>query len=200
MSNTDVKKWFPMRVTYGRIERMMRMEQLLKAEQIECFLPVRYEFKKTEDWDVRKELVPAINGLIFVHASQEELTNLKMTRADFEPLRYTTNHLATSVDDRLLTVPDREMENFMKVASIQDDRVVFLDYNEFIAQPGKRVMVTDGDFAGAVGTIKRIKKSQCVVVQVEGVAAVAITFVPKAWLQELSDEDYQEKLAGDIRG
>ena len=49
-------------------------------------------------------------------------------------------------------------------------------------KPGRHVLITDGDFKGAEGVIKRIKKRQCVVVQIEGIAAVAITFVPSAWL------------------
>ena len=87
-------------------------------------------------------------------------------------------------------VPHRRLmpaiRNLIFVHSSQDDRVQFLEYNhEFLAKPGKRVRVTDGDVKGSEGIIRRIKKNQCVVVQVEGVAAVAITFVPSAWLEEI---------------
>jgi len=47
--------------------------------------------------------------------------------------------------------------------------------------------VTDGDFAGVEGTIKRVKKNKCVVVQIENVAAVAIAFLPAAFLETLED-------------
>lgn len=188
--------WYPMRVAYGRPERMRRIGEQLSEEGIEYFLPMRLEIQKTADWDVCKDYVPAIQGLIFVHASQEQLTALKMTRRDFEPMRYVTNHVAESGLDRILVVPDRQMENFMKVASIRDGRVVILDYTEFLAEPGKRVRVTQGEFEGSVGTIKRIKKSQCVVVQIEGVAAVAIAFVPSSWLEELSEADYLQFMHG----
>ena len=177
--------WFPMRITYGRNERMFRFKEQLDAEGLENFLPLRYQYDKTEDWDVRQELVPAVHGLIFIRSTRQKLTELKMTRREFEPMHYMTNQLREDENERILTVPDRQMENFMRVASVRDGRVVFLDYTEFIAKPGKRVRITDGDFKGAEGVIKRIKKSQCVVVQIEGVAAVAITFVPSAWLEEI---------------
>jgi transcription antitermination factor NusG len=44
------------------------------------------------------------------------------------------------------------------------------------------VRVNEGHFAGVEGVIKRIRKNKHVVVQIEGVAAVAITFVPASYL------------------
>ena len=48
--------------------------------------------------------------------------------------------------------------------------------------------MVEGDFAGVEGTIKRVKKNKCVVVQIENVAAVAIAFLPAAFLLPLDDE------------
>ena len=55
---------------------------------------------------------------------------------------------------------------------------MFLDNNAFINKVGQRVKVNDGFFAGVEGVIKRINKNKRVVVQLEGLAAVAIAFVP----------------------
>ena len=74
------------------------------------------------------------------------------------------------------------MENFMRVASAESDNVIFLDYKDFIGKEGKRVRINEGTFAGVEGVIKRIKKNTHVVVQIEGVAAVAIAFVPSSYL------------------
>jgi len=175
-------EWFPMRITYNR---ELKIKNSLDQEGIENFIPMHYEFEKTSDWNVKKTLVPAIRGLIFVHSSQQELTRLKMYNPDFEPMHYTTNHFSETQYDRILRVPDRQMENFMRVAAIQDERIAYLEMNEYLLKPGRRVRITEGDFKGAEGIIKRIKKRQCVVVQIEGVVAVAITFVPSAWLEEI---------------
>ncbi len=56
--------------------------------------------------------------------------------------------------NEILQVPDKQMDNFMRVASIKDDRVMFLDNNKFINKVGQRVKVTDGYFAGVEGVIK----------------------------------------------
>jgi hypothetical protein len=173
--------WFPMRVTYGREETV---KKALDHDGVDNFLPMREEWIYDDNHIPHRCLKPAIRNLIFIHSSQEQITQLKMYGREYQSLRYMSNVFSES--DKILTVPDRQMDNFIRVASVQDDRVRFLEYNhEFLAKPGKRVRVIDGDFKGSEGTIRRIKKNQCVVVQVEGVAAVAITFVPSAWLEEI---------------
>jgi len=71
------------------------------------------------------------------------------------------------------------------VASAGHDKVRFLEYGDFLTQPGRRVRVTDGYFAGVEGVIKRIKNNKHVVVQIDGVAAVAIAYIPKQSLQAI---------------
>ena len=171
--------WYPMRVTYGREEAV---KKVLDQDQVENFLPMQEEWVFDEKRVPHRRLMPAIRNLIFIHSSQDQITQLKMYRREYQSLRYMMNVFSDT--NSILTVPDRQMDNFIRVASVQDDRVQFLEYNqEFLAKPGKRVRVTDGDFKGCEGIIRRIKKNQCVVVQVEGIAAVAITFVPTAWLE-----------------
>ena len=179
--------WYPMRVAYDRGDRVLVIRDALKARGIEHFLPMRWQYTKG-DFDARKKLVPAINGLIFIRASRYVITELKR-QSGFEALRYWMDQTkGPDAEDRILTVPDVQMLNFMKVASKEGDDVVYLQYNEqFLDKPGKRVRITQGDFAGCTGTIRRIKKRQCVVVQVDHVTAVAIAFVPPTWLEELKD-------------
>ena len=172
--------WFPMRVTY---HREMKIKNLLDELGVECFLPMHYELVETKTGGKKRVLSPAIHNLIFVRSTQEYLTQLKMCREEFAPMRYMMKR-SVSGDSRseILQVPDRQMDNFMRVASVQDDRVMFLNNNAFINKVGQRVKVTDGYFAGVEGVIKRINKNKRVVVQLEGVAAVAIAFVPTSQL------------------
>lgn len=177
---SSVLHWFPMRVTY---HREMKIKALLDELGVECFLPMHYELVETKSGGKKRVLLPAIHNLIFVRSTQEYLTNLKMCRDDFSPMRYMMKRsLSTDAKSEILQVPDVQMNNFMRVASVQDDRVIFLDNNEFIKKVGQRVKVVDGFFSGVEGVIKRINKNKRVVVQLEGVAAVAIAFVPACQL------------------
>ena len=177
-SNKDIR-WYPMRVTY---HRELRIKEQLDALGIDSFVPMHHDLADSFD-SPRKILVPAIHNLIFVHASQEVLTRLKMHRKEFEPMRYMTK---TSADGHkeLLYVPDRQMEDFMRVASAQEESVIFLDIRDS-ANMGRRVRITAGRFKGIEGVIKRIKKNKYFLVQIDGVAAVAITYVPADCLESI---------------
>jgi len=180
IGESSVLHWFPMRVTY---HREMKIKALLDELGVECFLPMHYELVETKSGGKKRVLLPAIHNLVFVRSTQEYLTNLKMYRDDFAPMRYIMKRsLSTDAKSEILQVPDVQMNNFMRVASVQDDRVIFLDNNEFIKKVGQRVKIVDGFFSGVEGVIKRINKNKKVVVQLEGVAAVAIAFVPASQL------------------
>ena len=176
------RAWYPMRVTYGR---EVKVKEALDNLGIENFLPMHYELVDPGDGNKRRMLVPAIHNLIFIHDSREDITRLKTTKREFQPLRYITKHFAESIDDNILTVPDSQMQNFIRVASVQDDSVMFLETGDYINKIGQRVQITEGYFAGVEGVVKRIKKNKHVVVQLEGLAAVAITYVPATCLREI---------------
>lgn len=175
------KEWFPMRVTY---QRELKMKSQLDELGIENFVPMQYEVNN-QGGRSKYELVPAIHNLIFVRSTQENLTLLKMTREGLAPLRYMMKPAEDGNGQEIIRVPDRQMEDFIRVASAGHDKVRFLEYGDFLTQPGRRVRVTDGYFAGVEGVIKRIKNNKHVVVQIDGVAAVAIAYIPKQSLQAI---------------
>lgn len=180
MATNEGIHWFPMRVTY---HRELKIKTLLDKSNIENFIPMRYELVETKNEGKKRVLMPAIHNLVFVHSTQETLTRLKMTHTEFSPMRYMMKKsLIDSKRSEIIIVPDDQMNNFIRVASVQDDRVIFLNYEELNNNTGKRVKIIDGYFAGVEGTIKRINRNKRVVVQIEGVAAVAIAFVPASCL------------------
>ena len=190
----DPKMWFPMRVTY---QREMKVKAELDRLGIENFVPMRYKVvesrntrgedsRKGGDAELRRELVPAINNLIFVRSTQERVSELKQTNEVLEPLRYMMDRTA-SLEHAIMTVADREMENFMRVASRTDDSVMFLDNETVVGKEGKRVEIMGGAFEGVKGVIRRVKRCKRVCVEIEGVASVAIAYVPVTLLKEYGD-------------
>ena len=139
------------------------------------------------DTELRRELVPAINNLIFVRSTQEQISGLKASNEVLEPLRYMMDRTA-SREHAIMTVGDREMENFMRVASRTDDSVMFLDEEAVVGKEGKRVEIMGGAFEGVTGVIRRVKRCKRVVVELEGIASVAIAFVPAGLLREIKED------------
>ena len=180
----DPKTWFPMRVTY---HREMKVKVELDRLGIENFVPMRYKVVESQnggDTELRRVLVPAISNLIFVRSTQERMSELKRRNEVLEPLRYMMDHTATG-EHTIMTVADREMENFMRVASRTDDSMIFLDNDTVVGKEGKCVEIMGGAFEGVKGVIRRVKRCKRVVVEIEGVASVAIAWVPAGMLKEI---------------
>ena len=177
----DPKIWFPMRVTY---QREMKVKAELDRLGIECFVPMTYKLIDGDMDNPHRELVPAINNFIFVHSTQERISYLKLSNETLEPLRYMIDQTAQKAHT-IMTVADRQMENFMRVASRTDDSVMFLNEDSVVGKEGKRVMITGGTFEGVTGVIRRVKRCKRVVVELEGIASVAIAYVPAGWLKEI---------------
>ena len=104
-----------------------------------------------------------------------------MHKKEFEPMRYMMKTSANGMLE-ILHVPDRQMEDFIKVASAQNESIIFLDARDSVNM-GRRVRITAGRFKGIEGVIKRIKKNKYFLIQIDGVAAVAITYVPSDCLE-----------------
>ena len=177
----DPKSWFPMRVTYSR---EMKVKVELDRLEIENFVPMTYKLVCENDGNLHRELVPAINNLIFVRSTQERISELKLSNEVLEPLRYMMDRTAERAHV-IMTVPDRQMENFMRVATMTDDSVMFLDETSVVGKEGKRVRIMGGVFEGVEGVIRRVKRCKRVVVELDGIASVAIAFVPAGWLREI---------------
>lgn len=178
--------WFPMRVTYNR---ELQVKDFFDRIGVECFIPMRYV--PVEGKHPRHQVLrPAINNLIFVHATRASITEMKMTRSELAPLRYMMQPVLGAdryTERTILVVPDKQMEDFMRVASVTDNRVFYMDNLDFVGKPGQRVKIVEGEFAGIEGIVKRVKKNKVVVVQIEHVAAVAIAFIPSAFIVPIED-------------
>lgn len=175
-----INRWYPMRVTYSR---EIKVRDELKALGVEAFLPMRFELTRTRGVP-KFEYVPAVHNLIFVRSSQLWLSENKRTNKVLASLRYMIRQpLDVRTQPReILWVPDRQMENFIRVASVTDGSVMFLD-NPDMGRVGQRVKIRQGMFAGVEGVIKRIKKNKRIVVAIDGCAAVALTtYVPREHL------------------
>ena len=81
-------------------------------------------------------------------------------------------------------IDDEEMRLFMFVTSADRGRNLhYFGENDSAIKTGQRVRVIDGIYKGAEGYIKRIKKDRKLIVSVSGVAVVAVSYIPKEYLE-----------------
>lgn len=178
-----------MRVAYGNTRRLLALSQLLEERHRIHYIPMEYVTKGE-----KVELVPAVSNLLFIQTSLEDLRNLKRT-AEFKDFRFIMRPIPDNKDrqQEVIWVRDREMEDFIKVTSERNEKVLYLNNLDFALRPGARVEVKDGPFAGVQGIVKSFQKHLCVVLPVGGVMAVAILNIPKKSLIYLPQEDKTQK-------
>lgn len=187
MFDRDTTHWYPMRVSYSRYSRLMRIKNELDKLNCENYIPMEY---RTVNF--RVQLMPAINNIIFVRTNYKVLSEIRRM-SQFVDLRYIMHYVFEGQREasQVLFVPDRQMTDFIRVSSVHDNRTVYMDNLEYACRPGLNVEIMEGYFAGVKGVVKRIDGSKCVVVPIKEVAAVAIRNVPSRLLRVLSNEEFE---------
>jgi len=169
--------WYAIRVTYNR---ELKVKEDLDARGIVNFVPMQYRREERKGVMV-KRLVPSVHNLIFIYIKPSAMREYKQSTA--LPIRYIMNRET----HRPITVPTREMENFIKVAGTYEEKLIYLNSDPGIFAKGERVRIIGGTFAGAEGVFIRIKGDRRVVVNVEGLVAVATTFVHPSMIEKITD-------------
>ena len=156
--------WFAMRATY-RSEIQMR--DMLQDKGMRCFVPMTVEAKIVGG---RKKLVskPAVASLIFVLAQKELLQSIKAR----EPRLQYYCKPASNGRRTPITVPNKQMEAFIRINESQDFDIQPIDHN---FTPGTRVRVTAGPFQGMEGTYQRTKghRQRRFVIAIEGLVSIS---------------------------
>ena len=185
-SQKDAIAWYPMRIAYTQDATTLKIRDFLTGKNVEVFLPVEMKVTR-KDGKIRKRLAPMFNSLIFIHDTQNEITRLKRSHRELLSLRYYMRHFSDERPDEIILIPEKQMSQFMLVASRQDGSVMPLGNTDFSHKEGRRVRVIDGIFKGVEGKVCRVKKDRRVVVSLEGVCSVAISCINPALLEEIPD-------------
>ena len=171
--------WYALKVFFNKV---FDVEAFLQKCGVETYTPC--ETVIVEHKGVKKKIrKPAIASLLFFRSSEHharELQRLLEGRA----MLYTTMH-----DGRRMpaVISDQEMNVFMLVSSSGQQGLDYLGDDRSEYHTGEHVRVIDGPFKGAVGYIKRIKGDHRLIVSIQGVCAVATSYIPRCFLQKLDD-------------
>ena len=167
-SNDDDRiVWFAMSAPY---RRELKAKERLEGMGIECFVPMTKAIVERRGTK-RRETVPAIHNLIFVHTTKNII---KQAKQGIEYLQYSTK--PCNGKNTPITVPDREMEQFITITNARMEEITYLQPDEIDIKKGTKVRIHGGTFNGTEGIFVKIKgkRNRRVVVLIEGLAAVAI--------------------------
>ena len=165
MSVSEKMCWFAMRATYSR---ELDIKYKLDLKGINSFIPMHYEVRM-DGKHKKRELVPVIHNLIFVHATQTDLQEIK---SKISYLQYMTD----SRSGEKIIVPDEQMKNFIAVAGTYSEHLLYFNPGEINLAKGTKVRITGGQFEGYEGVFVKVKGSRDrrVVISLQGILALAM--------------------------
>ena len=137
--------------------KVFEIEAYLKDKAFESYIPL-----KTVEmmWRGEKKICrkPAVSSLMFVRATEHAAIGLQR-----------------QLNNRIIVYCGRDTKR--PAAIPERENTVY--------HTGDRVRVTEGIFKGAEGYIRRIKGNRRLVVSIEGIVAVATSYIPGCFLQKI---------------
>lgn len=154
----------------------LKIRDEFRRESFNCFVPLRYVVK-TIKGARKRELVPAIPGMIFLQGSEETLKETIQGRKQGLYLRKST----FSNKEEYLTVSDRDMQNFIAVVEQAGEHITYFSAEEIRLRPGDKIRINGGMFDGREGVIMRVKgkRKKQFVVSIPGVVYAAVELEPE---------------------
>ena len=201
------KKWYAIKVFFNKV---FQMEDILSDMELETYLPVQKDKLKGQEYlkvSKRLSLVdanhrkdsryiqegpiiyerkPLVASLIFLRADDDDILSVDARLKDEMILGRLLGFIYKTADfKKWATIPDKQMESFRLLTENGGDGLTFYTANLVKLAQGDKVRVIDGPLKGAEGYIKRIKKDRRLLVCVEGVIAVASSYIPDRMLEKI---------------
>ncbi|MBO7049003.1 MAG: UpxY family transcription antiterminator [Bacteroidaceae bacterium] len=176
------KQWFVFRATYGRESKAL---SFLETKGIEAYLPQRWTVRQVGN-STKRVKEPLLPNLLFAYCSLEQAEVLIKHTPELQYLNYYYNHLQCEPDGKNppLTVKYEQMMNFIAVTSAPNEHIRLIDASRCHFKSGDKVRVVNGSFTGVEGKVARISGQQRVVVEIDGLCAVATAYIPTAFLEK----------------
>ena len=169
--------WYAVKVFYRRVAEV---EGAVGEAGFETYIPTRIvQDHEGGKGGIRRE--PIVSGLLFVRATARYIR-------DFQHQFYGKALIYRNAERRApAVISDREMEAFKFVTSVEDKGLELINIPPG-ELPGTRVRVTGGVFEGAEGYIRRVDHRKRFFVVIEGVVAVATSYIPAQWLEAIAEK------------
>lgn len=179
------KKWFVLRATYNRVQQAY--EFIIRENEC-AYLPMRY-VEKVIKGKRKRILKPLIPNILFVYTTRERIEQFVKDTPELPFLTFYYNHFEQEYEGKNapLTIPFREMMNFIRLTRIDNAHIMLVDAKQCHYKSGDIVRVMEGDFAGVEGRVARVAGQQRVVVEIEGLCTVVTAYIPSAFLKIVNE-------------
>lgn len=170
--------WYAFKVFFNRV---FEIEDYLKQQGIDSYIPCETVIVIQKNGTKKKVRRPVISSLLFFYSTEQQASDLQL-QLNGRVMLYTKREGLTK---KPILIPDKEMDIFMLVTSSGEKGLEYFGDDNAKFHRGEHVRVIDGTFKGAEGYICRIKGNHRLIVAIQGVCAVATSYIPQCFLQKI---------------
>jgi len=178
------KRWYVFRASYGREDKAFDM---IVEDGTYCYIAKRYVRKTDKQGKDKRVLEALIPNLLFVYTTEDKAEEYIKGTPELSFLTYYYNHFELDEDSKNppLTIPCREMENFICATSNKSEHLMYVKEEQCHFKGGETVRVIDGLFKGVEGKVARVSGQQRVIVSITAVGLVSTAYIPSAFIMEI---------------
>lgn len=177
------KRWYVFRASYGRVDKAF---DYIVADGTFAYIAKRYT-RKFVNGKQQKVLESLIPNLLFVYTTDDKAREYIKNTPPISYLSYYYNHFESGVDGKNppLTIPRKEMENFIIATCNQSEHLKFVTESQCHFKGGETVIVIDGMFKGVEGRVARVSGQQRVVLSLTDVGLISTAYIPTAFIKPI---------------
>lgn len=205
MEDTPQLNWYALKIFFNKA---FDVEAYLDCRAIDTYLPIeKVQLKGVAHLIARKRLAkapdhrdsryiveepyiylrkPFVNSLLFVHCTEKQVPEVEAYLKERDANDNVRGYIYKNAKKEYAKISDKEMASFRLVVDRDPKGLEFFaddDISRYAA--GDRVRVKEGPLAGAEGYIKRIRRDRRLLVVIEGIVAVATTYIPPQNLEKI---------------
>ena len=205
MEDTQKTNWYVLKIFFNKT---FDVEAYLDKSDIESYLPIqKVLLKGLAHLLARKKLAqapghrdprylveepkiylrkPLVSSLLFLHCTPVQLRDVAEYLREKDANGNIRGYIYKNTDREWAVVPDKEMASFRLVVEAGSrDLQFFADDDISRYATGDHVRVIEGPLKGTEGYIKRIRRDRKLLVVIEGIIAVATSYIPPQNLEKI---------------
>lgn len=188
--------WYALKIFFNKV---FDWETLLQAKGLETYVAIekvrlkgsahlaarkilaeKPDSRFVEEGPVIYERKPLVSSLLFVKAREEDLLLVRSLLDERDVAGRVRGFIYRNAEKKSFApISDKEMESFRLVVEAGAGGLEFFGDEAFTRfEKGNKVRVKEGPLKGAEGYVRRIRKDRRLLVSVQGVVAVATSFIP----------------------
>jgi transcription antitermination factor NusG len=170
-----MSNWYVIKAIF---KKETAVRDALRGMGLRCYVPMRYRIEMVRGHKVRR-LVPAISDLVFVKGEMDEINTCRSRLR--ETTYWLTRPVAGQEQREKIVVPDKAMEDFIRVTEQNEAEVTYFNPDEVVLSKGDRIRIHGGAFDGVEGVLLKVKgrRSKQLVVTIPDLAVAAVSITPE---------------------